>query len=658
MAHDLILGTAGHIDHGKTTLVHALTGTHCDRLPEERQKGITIDLGFAQLALGAYRVGVIDVPGHERLVRNMLAGATGIDLALLVVSAAEGVMPQTREHVEILRLLGLRAGVVALTMSDTVDADTLAVVELEVRELLANTFLADAALVPTAAPTGQGIAELRAALHAACAQAVAHAGAELPFRLAIDRAFVVQGHGTVVTGTVSSGRVQVGAELDLWPAGRRVRVRGLQQHDTPVDEVRRGMRAALNLAGVERAEVERGQELAAVDYLRPTGVLTAQLTALPDAIRRRTTRRTSASAPPPRAPLRHRLPVRVHLGAAELFGTLHLLCTPTLAAGQSTCGQIVLATPAPATFGQPFVVRDSAACSTLGGGVVLHAHLPRLKRAEAAAFATHPLPQPTHAPRERSQAVAWWAGWTGCTPADLVRDAGLPLELARQTLDEQTQAGTLTELVTSAGRVRLHTERLRELDDRLMTVLERLHTAQPLLATHDRSAVLAQLDYLHQPRLVQAAADRLIAQRRWLSQGARVARIDFVPRLSANQRRLKEKMVAAYAQAGLHPPEAGSFVGQAGGNASHLDELFAVCVAEELLVNIGPGLYLSRATATQATQRVRELLARRAPVGVTVAEVRDELGITRKYAVPLCEFWDRTGVTRREGDLRWAGERT
>jgi selenocysteine-specific elongation factor len=234
MSRDLILGTAGHIDHGKTSLVRALTGVDCDRLPEEKARGITIDIGFASLDLPPYHIGVVDVPGHDRFIKNMLAGASGVDLAMLVVAADDSVMPQTREHLEILRLLGLRHGVIALTKTDLVDEVTREVAELEIRELVKGTFLEDAPIIPTSAQTGAGVPELKAAIADACRR-VEQRGGEEWFRLAIDRAFIVQGHGTIVTGSVSSGTLRVGDELEWQPRGERVRVRSLQNHDQPVE---------------------------------------------------------------------------------------------------------------------------------------------------------------------------------------------------------------------------------------------------------------------------------------------------------------------------------------------------------------------------------------------------------------------------------------
>src|SRR6516162_4404604 len=347
MPRDLILGTAGHIDHGKTSLVKALTGIDCDRLPEEKARGITIDIGFATLQVDDFRLGIVDVPGHERFVKNMLAGATGIDLALLVIAADDSIMPQTREHLEILKLLGLHHGVITLSKCDLVDETTREVVELEIRELVKGSFLEDADIVRTSAQTGEGIVELKAAIAAACKKVEARTGAEW-FRMAIDRSFIVQGHGTVVTGSVTSGSLKVGDELDWQPRGEKVRVRSLQNHDKPVEEVHRGQRAAINLAGVRHEDVVRGQELATPGYLTPGRVLTVRLHCLAEMKR----------------PIKHRVPVRFHLGTAETMAAVSLLDCDTIEPGQWGLAQMFLDEPVTAAWGQPFVLREASATQT------------------------------------------------------------------------------------------------------------------------------------------------------------------------------------------------------------------------------------------------------------------------------------------------------
>jgi selenocysteine-specific elongation factor len=630
---DLILGTAGHIDHGKTSLVKALTGIDCDRLPEEKARGITIDIGFAILDLPPYRLGIVDVPGHERFVKNMLAGATGIDLAVLVVAADDSVMPQTREHLEILRLLGLKHGVIALTKCDLVDATTREVVELEVRELVQGTFLENAPLIGTSAQTGAGIPELKAAIAEACQKVEERGGAQW-FRLAIDRSFIVQGHGTVVTGSVTSGSVKVGDELEWQPRGERVRVRSLQNHDKAVDEVHRGMRAAVNLAGVRHEDVVRGQELATPGYLVPARVLTVRLHCLAEMKR----------------PIKHRMPVRFHLGTAEVMAAVSLLDCDSIEPGRWGLAQLFLEEPVTATWGQPFVVRESSATQTLGGGQVLQPvakkirrrHLEMLERVERLW---------TGDARQRALTVAWFGGFSGFTAADLVRGANVGSDEAPALIAKLQEEGELVEVVISpARRLLLHKEMVNELEERILQNLTRLHEQFPLMSTHDRQKVQSQLDYVGDDALVHAAVDRLIARKKLAGDLRRIGRADFKPKLSSNLRKLKDKLVAAYQEGRFQPPDPASFAGAAGGNAANLNDLFDVCVAEGQLVRVADDIYLHADAEAEMRRVVSERLAQGA--GLTVAEIRDLLGTTRKYAVPLCEYLDRVGVTRREGDLR------
>ncbi|HEY2155933.1 MAG TPA: selenocysteine-specific translation elongation factor, partial [Isosphaeraceae bacterium] len=303
-----VLGTAGHIDHGKTALVRALTGVDTDRLPDEKRRGITIDLGFAALDVAPHRLAIVDVPGHERFIRNMLAGASGVDLALLVIAADDSVMPQTREHLEILRILGIRAGVVAITKCDLAEPSWVDLVAEEARSLVAGTFLEGAPILRTSAAAGLGIDELKSNLQKLCATLRPRPDPG-PFRMAVDRSFTVAGHGTVVSGTVASGAVALGEGLDWLPRGGSVRVRGLHRHDRPVSSVGRGARAAINLAGVHHAEMVRGDELAEPGYLKPSRVLSVELEVHAELAAR----------------LRHRSRYRLHIGTAEVGATLSLL---------------------------------------------------------------------------------------------------------------------------------------------------------------------------------------------------------------------------------------------------------------------------------------------------------------------------------------------
>jgi selenocysteine-specific elongation factor len=635
MARHLILGTAGHIDHGKTSLVKALTGIDCDRLPEEKARGITIDIGFAHLDLGDFRLGIVDVPGHERFIRNMLAGATGMDLCCLVIAADDGVMPQTREHLEILQYLGLQHGVLVLTKIDLVDTLTREVVALEVRQLVRGTFLENAPLVATSAYTGEGLAELKAALAAECHRYSASRGYDW-FRLAIDRVFVVQGHGTVVTGTVSSGEVQVGAEVEWLPCGQRVRIRGLQNHDQAVPAVQRGMRAAINLAQVRHEDIRRGHELATPGVLRPSRVLTARLRVSPGLAR----------------PVRHRSQARLHLGTAEVMTQVALLDADELRPDCSGLVQLFVKEPVTAIWGQPYILRSPSAEQTWGGGQILQPvagkirrrHLEIIERVECLG---------SDSKVERVRQVAWFAGYSGVTTFDVMRDAGLSGSQAQELLNELTASGHLVTLRVGGHRsISLAAELLAELEERILNQLRQCHEMSPLLALVDRSKLQAQFAYIGDDELVVAAVDRLIARGLLVGDARRVALADHKPRLSQAQRKLKEKIITAYREAGFQPPAAASFASQAGGHASALKDLFDVCVGEGLLVHLGDEIYLHSEHEEELRRRVLERLS--SGTGLTIAELRDLLGTSRKFAVPICEYLDRIGITRRVGDLRFA----
>ena len=636
MPRDLILGTAGHIDHGKTALVKALTGTDCDRLPEEKARGITVDIGFARLDLGDCTVGVVDVPGHERFVRNMLAGATGIDLALLVVAADDSVMPQTREHFDILRLLGVRRGVVALTKIDAADDTTRKVAELEIAEMVKGSFLETAPVVHTSAVTRRGIDELKAAIRTACA-AVADRPAGEPFRLPIDRAFVVQGYGTVVTGSVVSGAARAGDEVD-WHRGdgttELVRVRGLNHHGRAVGEVGRGQRAALNLAGVPHDAVRRGQELAAPGALVPSRVLTVRLHAL-------------AASP---RPIKHRQPVRVHVGTAEVMATVAVLDGTHVPPGGWGFAQLFLDAPVAAVWGQPVVVRDSSAEHTLGGGPVLQPvaapvrrrHTDRLEHVERLA---------ADDPAVRVAAAAWLAGPGGVTAGELWRTAGVAPAAAAGLLADLVAAGTLIELAVAPGRsLLLHADRVTDLETHLLAALAALHAENPLATAHERQKAFARLAYAGDEPLLQAITDRLLARNALVVDGRRVARADFRPKLNAAQRKAKDRIVEAVRAAGFQPPAPAGFAALVGGKDAVLRDVFAVACAEGLLVRVSADVYLHADSEGELRRRVADRLAGGA--AATVTEIKDALGTTRKYAVPFCEYLDRTGLTRRAGDHR------
>ena len=638
MPRDLILGTAGHIDHGKTALVKALTGIDTDRLPEEKARGITIDIGFAFLDLGDFRLGIVDVPGHERFIKNMLAGATGIDLVVLIVAADDSVMLQTREHLEILKLLRLKHGVIALTKIDTVDATTREIAELEIRELVSGSFLHDAPIIATSAKTGSGIDELKSALRGVCERIAAKESTEW-FRLPIDRAFTVAGHGTVVTGSIVSGSVRVDQELE-WHRGHGqselVRVRGLNRHGKTVAEIHRGQRGAINLAGIPLESVHRGQELAKPGYLRPSRVLTVRLLALDSAKRA----------------IQHRLPCRLHLGTAEVLATVSVLDRDAIDPGDWALAQVFLDSPVTAVWGQPFVLRDSSAERTLGGGQVLQPTATKLRRRHVEHL-DHAEKLWSDDPETRATAFAWFAEFHGFQPDDLVREVGVEPDAVAGVAERLKSTGVIVELELPPHRkLSIHAGRLADLGERILTTLAGLHAELPLFTSHERAKVVGLLDYVGDEGLLQATVDRLIQSKKVVGDAKRIARTDFKPKLSANQRKLKDKIVEEHRTTGFAPPEPKSFAPQAAGNAKGLNDIFEVACAEGFLVRVTHEIFLH----ADVEARMRATLANAfvSKSGLTVAEIRDLLGTTRKYAIPICEYLDRVGITRRNGDLRSA----
>jgi selenocysteine-specific elongation factor len=634
--HDLVLGTAGHIDHGKTALVRALTGVDTDRLPAEKERGITIDLGFAALDLGEYHLALIDVPGHERFIRNMLAGASGLDVAMLIVAADDSVMPQTREHLEILRLLGLAGGVIVLTKCDLVDPSWLDLVEEEVRSLVRGTFLENAAVVRTSSVTGQGLDELKETLRDLCS-AIRPRHDQGVFRMAIDRSFTVAGHGTVVTGTVASGSVSVGDELEWQPDGRMVRVRGLHRHDRSVDRIGRGSRGAINLVGVHHTEVRRGQELAAPGYLEATSVLSVELVGSPDAVR----------------PFRHRGRYQLHIGTAEVSAVLSLLETNESSPVQPQLAQLFVAEPVVAVHGQPFVLRAQSPPATLGGGRVLQPSPRRLRRRDHVSLARLGRVRSVD-PVVRLCAVVTFLGLTAWTERRLSALTGLDGGEMESTLAALTASGALVDLPVGPRRtVRVLAEYAADLEDRALRALGRLHAASPRHSAIPRAQLAAAFPDLANDTLVGGLIERLSAQGKVVADSRSVALRGFQPKLSQGERKLKAELAETIRAGGMSPADANELTASAGPRGGAVRDLLALLRDEGRVVEINAQLFLDVEVDSELRSRVSEWLADGR--AITMSELRDLLGTTRKYAVPIGEYLDRIGLTRREGDVRRLG---
>ena len=634
MPTHFILGTAGHIDHGKTSLIRALTGIDTDRLPEEKRRGITIDLGFANLQVGRFQLGIVDVPGHERFVRNMLAGATGMDLALLVIAADDSIKQQTREHLDILRMLDLKAGLIALTKCDLVESDWLDLVEQEVRQFVRGTVLEDSPIVRTSVLTGHGLDELRRGLEsiAGRAEQVALEAEGAPFRMAIDRTFTVAGHGTVVTGSIASGLARVGHELVIEPGGIAVRVRGLQNHDAAVEEVGRGQRAAINLAGVHHDAIRRGQELAAPGHLLPSKLLTVQVSLLSDA-----------------PPLRNRSRLRVHLGTAEILASVALLHKERLMSGESGLAQLYLAEPAVATWNQPLVLRSESPVATIGGGRVLEPNAQRLRRPDEQTLGQVRLLQ-SKEPVERAGASLFLAGTKDWHEADLPRMAGV--SSSGKTREELFARGLLVEvLVAPTRRVSLHVQVMEQLAKRVEAALLSLHQKNPLKMQFPKDSIAHGFEYL-EPAVLSAVLTRLEKGGRVRISPQGLALVGQGPKLSRNEQSLYQQLLECFRAAGIQAPNVEECQQKAAKNQASVPQLLALAAADGQLMEIAPGYYLHHEVeaAARATVASHEKMQRGS--GLTLSEIRELLATSRKYAVPLCEYWDKVQFTRRSGDLR------
>ncbi len=621
----LILGTAGHIDHGKTTLVRALTGTDTDRLPEEKRRGITVDIGFAALDLpDGTHFGVVDVPGHEAFVRNMLAGASGVDVALLVVAADEGVMPQTREHLAILALLDVRALVVALTKTDLVDPEWLELAADDVRSLLEQTPWPDARVIPVAGTTGLGLDELRDALAGSAHSARERRRDDL-FRMPVDRVFTVHGTGTIVTGTAWSGTVQRDARLRLLPAARDVRVRGVQSHGAAAETAGAGERAALALAGIERSDVVRGDVLVQGDAWRAADVLTVLLTLLPDA---------------PRA-LEPGTRVRVHLGTDEAMARVTLMGSPQIVPGEAMWAQLRLERPLVARARDRVVVRSDSPVVTIAGALVAEPAAPRRGRLtrEDAARLGDVIAGGADAAVVACASLRSWEGaeraalpiTTGLPPADI--DASLP------GIDSVCLTATRVfarSVLTDAGL-------------RIEQAIGTWHRAQPLEPGCERDVLRRALPARTHAELLHAAIDDLVRRGRVSVSGALYARAGWQPQVSSAHQALLDALGAIYRDAGLAAPTEGELPREV---ASHPDcgAALRLLARHGELTAIEPGRWVWTEALRAAIAGARGALADRGDVGP--ADFREVWGVTRKHLIPLLEYLDRTGVTERSGDAR------
>jgi selenocysteine-specific elongation factor len=616
--------------------VRALTGVDADRLPEEKRRGITIDLGFAELDLGDVRVGFVDVPGHERFVKNMLAGAHGIDIVALVIAADEGVMPQTREHFDICRLLGVSSGLVVITKADTVDEELLGLVRAEAEELTADSFLEGAPVLDVSARTGGGVEELKSALRDA-ALGVPARSAETVTRLPVDRAFSMRGFGAVVTGTLISGEISEGQELELLPGSLRARVRGVQVHGSSVRAAGAGQRTAVNLGGVEVASVERGMVLAPAGRLRPTQIFDARVRLLADAPR----------------PLRTRQRVRVHHGTAEVLARVAVLEeSGEIAPGSQGFAQLRLESPVVALPGDRFIVRTYSPQRTFAGGEVLDAHAQKHRGRERAASRAR---LAEFAESDRAARLAFFvesAGAQGLPRAEAAARTGWRDDVLESALAECKAGGN----VLDAEGVLVGADVLRGLARAAVEEVEAYHKSEPLSRGLARETLRERVFARAAPEVFRAAMKSAEDEGSLVSERDLVRASGHTLELTPEDAAARGRLEQIYRDAALEAPALEDALARAvgaGASREHARKILQLLIDACALVRVREDLLFHREALERLVASLRAYAEAHGPERlIDVAAFKELSGVSRKYAIPLLEHFDRTRVTRRAGDRR------
>lgn len=623
LGRHVVLGMAGHIDHGKTELVKALTGTNTDRLKEEQERGMTTDLGFAFLGED---ITIIDVPGHEKFVKTMVAGVNTVDVALLVIAADDGVMPQTVEHLEILNLLRVPAGLIAVTKTDMVEAEWLELVMSDIRNLITGTVLEGAAIIPVSSITGHNIDQLSAAIIETAAT-VRQRRDKGVFRMPVDRVFTIKGFGTVVAGTVLSGAVHQDDTVELLPQQKRLRVRGIQVHDQSVEHGETGFRTAVNLQNVEKTSIIRGDVLAQPGYYRPTTAVDAHFTLL------KSWKKT----------LKNRIRVRVHVGTSEVMGRIILLEHRGLEPGDEGFVQIRFEKPVVADRDDRFVVRSFSPVRTLGGGVILDPHPPRHKRFDADVSATlkgflegDPL-LVVHDFLQRG-------GYMPMNADEIATGLGMPGDQVLRLLERLEESG---------GGLRIGKKRwmaaanLAALKQRVLDELDAFYEKNPLRISMSGAEIRSRIKQPVDKALFDSTCDQLVEEEIVEVAGDKLKRTGRTVYLPDTARQLKERIESLYLQEIFKPPRLSEIVNDLG---KETEPLVSYLLESGTLVRLENEILMHRQALAAAKEKITALLEKSG--GSTVSDIKELLGTTRKYAMPLCIYLDNTGFTERDGDVR------
>jgi selenocysteine-specific elongation factor len=625
-----ILGTAGHIDHGKTSLVKAMTGIDTDRLKEEKERGITIELGFAHLDLpGGQTLGIVDVPGHEKFVKHMVAGATGIDLVALVIAADEGVMPQTREHLEICQLLKVKRGLIVLTKVDMVDSDWLELVKEDVSKYMAETFLANAPIVEVSALTGQGIQDLIKVLDGLVKEVPERETGSF-FRLPIDRVFIMKGFGTVVTGTSISGKIRTGDEVTIFPQRISTRIRGIQVHNREVDEVTAGLRTAINLQGVEKEQIERGDVLATKDSLRATRVVDVSLDLLRSAPRK----------------LKNRAKVRFHTGTSEIIATVILLDRDELKPGESCFAQIRLDQPTAVLAHDRYVLRSYSPVQTIGGGEILHASPQKKKRfSEAALHELKILGSGTLG--EVTGQFILGAQFNG------IEESELPFltNANRKKLDETLNILQAQKRVIRYDKEKgllIHADNLQKARGEITTTLAQYHKDFPLKGGLQKEELRSRTAGANNQKLFNYLISQLSQEGVVVLDKETIRLKEHKVTLAQDQEKTRREVEEIYRKSELQPPYFRDLKDKFSGNAGK--DVLDLMVKDGVLVKVKEDLYFHKEAIEGLKQRLMGYLKDKGEIDAP--QFKDMTNISRKYMIPLLEYFDACQLTMRVGDKR------
>jgi selenocysteine-specific elongation factor len=633
----IIIGTAGHVDHGKTALVRALTGIDTDRLKEEKERGITIELGFAQFTLNnGQKIGIVDVPGHERFVKNMVAGAGGIDLVAMIIAADEGVMPQTREHLDICQLLGIKKGIVALTKIDLVNEEWRTLVKEDIRESLKGTFMETSPVIPVSAVTGKGLTDFISAMEKVISETDERSAAGF-FRLPADRVFSIKGFGTVVTGSLMSGKAKIGETVEIMPRQTKARIRGIQIHNETAEVAVTGQRTAINLQGIDKDTIQRGDILTSVDTFRPSARMDIFLKYLPGAGRK----------------LKNRTPVRFHTGTSEIVSRIIFFDKSDINPGEERYAQILLGSPTIAVAGDRFVIRSYSPINTIGGGEILDPVTKKHKGNSENIFNELEILHRGNTVA-KTKIILERAGLKGMTDRHLSVRTGIPLKQQNKILEELLSKKEALLLDRDDFRV-VSFHMYQILQDKILEYAKTYHEKFPLKEGYSKEELRFNVGKFIDVKLFNAAIRNLENDEKIIVEKENVRLAEHSVNLKGELKNLRENITAIYRESKLTPPATKEVVEKFSNNKAETQKVLDVMLNEGLIIKVNENMYFYGKSIDKLISDYRKLLLKDGKS--TPATFRDLTGLSRKFVIPLMEYFDKTRLTIRVGDHRILRER-